>query len=223
MEEYEGDRFHSFNEFFIRRFKEGKRPFAESLTDLPAFAEARYLAYASIDDEQTFPVKGKPYNVAELLDDPMVAGRFLGGPLLIARLCPTDYHRFHYPDSGRTIEYYRVGGKLHSVNPVALAYKPDILATNERRVSVLETENFGDIAYIEVGAMCVGKIVQTHSPDLPFKRGEEKGYFLFGGSTVVVLGQPDKWVIDSDLLEQTRKGRESWVPLGQKIARKISP
>ena len=109
---------------------------------------------------------------------------------MIARLCPVDYHRYHYPDAGRTLAHYPVHGKFHSVNPAALRYSDAIFATNERYVSILDTENFGKLAYIEVGAMMVGKIVQTHPTDQPFRRGDEKGYFLFGASTVIVLGQP---------------------------------
>jgi hypothetical protein len=100
------------------------------------------------------------------------------------------------------------------VNPVALQAKNEILATNERQVTILETENFGTLAFVEVGALCVGKIVQTHSDFSKFKRGDEKGYFLFGGSTVIVLGQPGKWKPEYDLLEQTQAGRETLVKLG---------
>jgi phosphatidylserine decarboxylase len=218
MEEYEGESFATFNDFFIRKFKPGKRVFAAELGRMPAFAEARYLAYERITPEQLFPVKGKHMSAESLLGGSKLAREFEGGPLLLARLCPVDYHRYHYPAAGTTLAHYRVPGKLHSVNPAALRYKDEIFATNERYVSVLETRDFGKLAYIEVGAMMVGKIVQTHPEDRPFARGDQKGYFLFGASTVIVLGQPGAWKPDADLLEQTERERETLVRLGDAIA-----
>ena len=222
MQDYEDPGFRSFNDFFIRKFKPGKRPFAAEAARLPAFAEARYYAWDRITDEQVFPVKGKDLTAEALLGDPAEARAFTGGPLLLARLCPVDYHRYHYPDDGRTLRHYPVHGKLHSVNPLALAYAGDILTTNERRVAILETKNFGKLAYIEVGAMMVGKIVQTHDETQPFRRGDEKGYFLFGGSTVIVLGEPGRWKPDADLLEQTARQRETYVRIGDAVASALS-
>jgi phosphatidylserine decarboxylase len=144
--------------------------------------------------------------------------RFDGGPGFIARLCPVDYHRFHFPDSGKVISETRLTGPLHSVNPVALAARGDLLFRNERVVTVIETENFGAIAYVEVGAICVGKIVQTYGDPSRVERGEEKGYFLFGGSTVIVIGEAGKFTIDSDLLAKSREGTECLIRLGEGIA-----
>ena len=107
-------------------------------------------------------------------------------------------------------------GPLHSVNPTALNKRPDILFTNERVVTILKTKNFGLLAYIEVGALCVGKIVQSHR-ERNYQRGDEKGYFLFGASTVIVLGEQNKWLPDSDLLENSKSQRESLVRLGEKV------
>lgn len=221
MEEFEAVPYYSFNDFFIRRFKRGVRPFASEPSELPAFAEARYFAYDKVEDNQKVPVKGIALSPAGLLGSAEKAVPFQGGPLLLARLCPTDYHRFHFPDAGKFLDVEEIGGDLHSVNPVALGFKRDILITNERHVSILQTENFGKLAYVEVGALCVGKIVQRVSQNQEFKRGDEKGYFLFGGSTVVVLGEPGKWVPDADLLEQTSKGLETLVRLGERVAKKI--
>jgi phosphatidylserine decarboxylase len=217
MEEYEERDFGSFNEFFIRKFRPGARQFVQTPSHLPAFAEARYLAWEKVSPDDTFPVKGSLLTPRLLLGSEELARSFEGGALMIARLCPVDYHRFHFSDSGRIERFYEVPGRLHSVNPVALKYRGEIFCTNERHVSLLATENFGRIAYIEVGALCVGKIVQTHSADRPFLRGDEKGYFLFGGSTVIILGEPGRWKPDRDLLEQTRARREVLVRLGEKI------
>lgn len=217
MEEFESVPYRSFNEFFIRRFKPGARRFAPNPAELPAFAEGRYLAFEKVGEDQAFPVKGRDLTAEAILGDAERARPFLGGAVLIARLCPTDYHRFHFPDDGTVHAAYRVPGHLHSVNPLSLKRRSDIFAVNERTVAVLDTRGFGKLAYVEVGALCVGKIVQTHSGEKAFRRGDEKGYFLFGGSTVIVLGEPGRWKPDADLLEQTRARRETFVRLGERI------
>ncbi len=221
MEEYESQQFSSFNDFFIRRFKPGMRPFTQAPNELAAFAEARYFAMDRLDPVQRFPVKGIALTASELLGDRALAAPFERGPAFIARLCPVDYHRFHFPDSGRIATQSHQSGPLHSVNPLALQFKPDILVTNERRVSILDTDGFGRLAYVEVGATMVGKIVHTHPATQPFARGAEKGYFLFGGSTVVMLGEAGAWTPDADLLEQSRQGRETLVRLGERIAARV--
>lgn len=219
MEEFLEEEYRSFNEFFVRRFRPGQRMFCERPGDFPAFAEGRYLAFESIDPQQTFPVKGELLHAEALLGGAERAAPFAGGPLVIARLCPTDYHRFHFPDSGRVAESYRIPGLYHSVNPLALRARPDIFATNERHVSLLETDHFGTVAYVEVGAMSVGKIVNTHAVESPFDRGDEKGYFLFGASTVIVLGERGRWSPDADLLEKTDLKIETLVRLGERVGR----
>ena len=210
----------SFNKFFIRQFKEGKRPFAEGST-FPAFSEARYFGYESLNDEELIPVKGKYLTAKALLDNDKWAPAFENGPCLLARLCPVDYHRFHFPDNGKILDYYPVKGLLHSVNPLALKKVPEIFSVNERAVTIIETENFGKLAYVEVGAICVGKIVQSRPMEGQVKRGEEKGYFLFGGSTVIVLGEKGKWKPDDVVLEHTKNGMEVYQKLGSGIGSKI--
>lgn len=216
------DPYSSFNQFFIRKFKAGKRLFTKVPDELAAFSEARYFGYQSIKDEEKVPVKGVFLSPRELISNPEWENFFHDGPLLLARLCPVDYHRFHYPDDGEILDDYRVTGLLHSVNPVALKSKPDILITNERHVTIMETKNFGKLAYIEVGAICVGKIVQSKPlvKGQAFKRGEEKGYFLFGGSTVIVIGEKGKWTPSKDILDYTQKGIETYLHLGMTVAKR---
>ncbi len=221
MAEYEDGPFRSFNDFFIRRFRPGARPITQVPSEIAAFAEARYYAIAALDPAQRFPVKGIALTAAELVGDAKLAAPFSGGPAFIARLCPVDYHRYHFPDDGRVVSSARRAGPLHSVNPLALQFKPDILITNERQVTILETTHFGKLAYVEIGATMVGKIVQSHDASRPFSRGDEKGYFLFGGSSVVLLGEPGKWTPDADLLTQTALGRETLVRLGERIATRL--
>ena len=125
------------------------------------------------------------------------------------------------PDNGKVIDHYPVHGRYDSVNPLALKLKNDIFIANERHVTLLQTENFGRLAYVEVGAICVGKIVQSHRWSKPFLRGEEKGYFLFGGSTVVLLGEKGAWKPSKDVVENTKNNIETYVTLGDEIAVKL--
>lgn len=210
--------YRNFNEFFIRAFKPGKRIFPTEQNQLGAPAEARYYGHEKITDDLTIPVKGKDLKADKLLQNDKWNNYFKNGPLLIARLCPVDYHRYHYPDNGTTLDHYQIAGEFHSVNPLALKSKSDILIANERRVSILETQNFGKIAYIEVGAAMVGKIVQSHDETKEFNKGDEKGYFLFGGSTVIILGEEGRWRPSDDILENTKKSIETYVKLGDVIA-----
>ena len=210
--------YQSFNEFFIRKFQEGQRTFTQNDDEMGAFAEARYFGHESMTDDLNIPVKGSMLRAVDLIGAPELAKDFIGGPLMIARLCPVDYHRYHYPDDGKTLRAFTVPGDLHSVNPLALKYRQDIFIKNERRVSILETEHFGKLAYIEVGATCVGKIVQSFDESKPFKKGDEKGYFLFGGSTVVLCGEKGKWAPSEDMLKNTKAGVETYIQLGDVVA-----
>ncbi|MBL7714571.1 MAG: phosphatidylserine decarboxylase [Bdellovibrionales bacterium] len=222
MEDFEGAPFKSFNDFFVRKYKPGKRPFCTQPGDFSAPAEARYFAFDRLSRDSKLAVKGIELTPQGLLGSAKKAEPFEGGPGLLARLCPVDYHRYHYPDDGKTIDAYTIPGRFHSVNPIALEVQSDILVSNERRVAILETKNFGKVAYVEVGALFVGRIIQTHDESQSFSRGQEKGMFLFGASTVIILGEPGRWIPDADLLEQTKQGRESYVKIGTRVGRQKS-
>ena len=217
MTQFEATDYRSFNDFFIRAFRPGARTFTIDPQQIPAFAEARYLAYMGLQKEQRLSVKGALLDLKQLLQSEALAKVFEGGPCVVARLCPKDYHRFHYPESGTTVDVRRIHGVFDSVNPIAIAKKPDVFLNNERVVSVLQTEAMGKLAYIEVGALGVGRIVQTHSLDSPFRRGAEKGYFLFGGSTVILLGEPGRWSVDPEIVSRSKEGIETLIPLGHPI------
>ena len=182
-----------------------------------AFAEARYFAWERLEGGETFPVKGHSLNAEQILGQASSARSFVGGPALLVRLAPVDYHHVHYPDDGRTLSQHRLGGRLWTVNWHALQNKPDILFENERMVSILETRNFGRLAFVEVGALSVGRIVQVHPADAPFQRGEEKSFFRFGGSAIVMFGEPGKWRPFDALLEHTKQGVETLARLGEPI------
>lgn len=208
----------SFNEFFIREFEADKRAFVDDMNKMPAFCEARYFGHQEINSDVRIPVKGKLLNSNDLLGGSKWSQDFAGGPLLIARLCPVDYHRYHYPLSGKTLDSFPIKGQYHSVNPIALKSKPEIFIKNERRASILETEKFGKLAYIEVGAAMVGKIIQSHDEASFHSKGDEKGYFLFGGSTVILLGEKGKWSPCEDILSNTKDGIETYLHLGEEVA-----
>jgi phosphatidylserine decarboxylase len=216
--DFEPGPFRSFDDFFVRRFLPGRRSFPTAPGSMGAFAEARYLGYAALTEASRLPVKGLELGPLGVLGATPGKERFAGGPCLLARLCPVDYHRFHFPDSGRITHYHAECGALHSVNPLALEKRPGLFLANERQISLLQTDHFGLLAYVEVGAICVGRIEQTHPPGRPFARGGEKGAFHFGGSTVIVYGEPGAWAPVADLLENTALGREVLVELGQPVA-----
>jgi phosphatidylserine decarboxylase len=179
------------------------RSFAEFFdpTDPPemgAFAEARYLAWERLDAGQHFPVKG-------------------------ARLSPVDSHLVHYSDDGRTLQHYRLGGRLWTVNWHALPNQEDILFRNERQVSILQTDHFGHLAFVEIGALSVGRIDQVHPVNLPFRRGEEKSAFNSADSAIAVFGVPGRWQPSADLVERTNVGVETFVRLGETIGHAQRP
>jgi phosphatidylserine decarboxylase len=227
MDDYETAEFKSFNEFFIRKFKKGKRTFNPSTKVFSAGSEARYLAFENISANTRVTVKGIEVSIAELFghtqETRSLAQEFDGGTLIIARLCPVDYHRFHFPISGKVLHQYRVAGILHSVNPVALSVEPEVFLKNERQVCIFENSIFGKVAMIEVGALGVGKIVQSYGNKnfvgSTFEKGDEKGYFLFGGSTVIYVLKKDGITLAQDLkVNSTGKEIiETWIPLGDQL------
>lgn len=220
LAEFEPGPWPHFDAFFQRAFRDGARRFDPDPSRLPAFAEARYLVWNRHDADATFPVKGRALSAEALLGERGAAHvtAFRGGPVVVARLAPVDYHRYHYPDTGETLASWRISGRLHSVNPRALRARPEAFAVNSRRVAILATRRFGRLAYVEIGAMGVGRIEQTAREDRPFDRGAEKGRFGFGASTVVVLGQPGAFVPDDDLVRATEARTETFVRLGDGIA-----
>ena len=227
MNEYENVSYRSFNDFFTRRFKPEARVFARGERQFCAGAEGRYLAFENISAHSRVTVKGIELQLQELLGNFDLAEEFDGGTFIVCRLCPVDYHRYHFPLQCTLHSSYTLHGEYHSVNPVALEKDPTIFLKNERQVAILENSLFGKIAMIEVGALGVGKIVQSayghpngHKSDalqLKFEKGQEKGYFLFGGSTVIWLVQKGKLTLSEDLAQNSKSGIETWIPLGDSL------
>lgn len=198
----------NFAEFFIREFKEGKRPFKGKFS---AFAEARYLFYSSLENKESYPVKNYEIDPLKILPESM-AHYFTAGSFIIARLAPVDYHRFHFPCDGKVLEVVHQPGLLHSVNTLALEKKPDSFMLNKRKTYLLET-SFGKMAYTAVGAICVGEIEMFKNQGDTFTQGEQAGLFQFGGSTVLLYTE-NPLSFSSDLLKQSH---EIFITLGQNI------
>ena len=208
--------FTSFNDFFTRKLKTDAREIDTSSNVIVSPADGKALAYSDISN-QDFIVKGYRFNVKSFLDDPTLAEKFGSGSLIIVRVCPTDYHRYHFPVSGVITKGVKIDGDYYSVNPIAVKKMVELFCLNKREYVTISTPEFGDIIMAEVGATMVGSIIQTYKGDIAIK-GEEKGYFKFGGSTVVLLFEKGKVKIDNDLLLNTEKGFETQVMVGERIA-----
>ena len=211
LNEFHSDNFRCFNDCFCRKIKEGKRPLEEGLI-APCDG---LLSIYPIEDGLVLPIKQSQYSIAELLDDDVLAKEFDGGTVLVFRLCVNHYHRYSYFDDGVKGDNKFIKGRLHTVRPIALGQYP-VFAQNCREMTVMDTVHFGKAVQVEVGAMLVGKIANLHGSG-PIKRGEEKGMFLYGGSTVVLLLQKDAATLPDELYENTRLGLETPVRMGQQI------
>ncbi len=216
--------FACFNDFFCRRLKAGARPFPQALDRIGSPADCRLTVWPAVEADTCIPVKGTPFHLSGLLGEAGVdvAPSFAGGALCVCRLCPADYHRYHFPDSGQCVRSWRIPGGYNSVNPVALHRSPSVFVSNAREVSLLELEQAGRCAFIAVGAFGVGSIRSSHDGGA-FRRGDEKGYFTFGGSTVILLFQPHRIQFDEDLVRRSAAGQECLVRAGEAIATVIHP
>ncbi len=214
--------FRSFNDFFIRKLKSDARPIAPGRDVAILPADARYLVYPNIEKADGFVVKGKKFSLEDFLGDRDLAERYAHGSMVIARLCPSDYHRFHFPCNCLPSAATSIQGHLYSVNPMALCKNIGIFSENKRMITVLRTNQFGDVLFIEVGATCVGSIHQTYTPLEPYAKGDEKGYFSFGGSSLVLLFEPGKIQFDQDLIDASQEKMETRGLMGQTMGRALN-
>lgn len=209
LSRYQGQPYESYNAFFSREIKPENLHIADGLI---APCDSRLSAYL-IDENAVFAIKESYYSLEEILDNRDLAAQFKGGTCLIFRLEVTDYHRYCYFDTCEEIDHWAIPGVLHTVQPIAFHRYP-VFHQNSREITVLQTEHFGKAVQVEVGALCVGKIANHHRPDV-HKKGEEKGMFLFGGSTVMVLMKNAK--IDEEILSNTQQDLETFVTIGEQI------
>ncbi len=207
--------FNSFNDFFTRKLKNDARPVDTTSTVAVSPADGKILAYANIGNSDFF-IKGYRFGVSSFLNNSSLAQKYLDGTLVIIRLAPPDYHRFHFPVSGSLSPITRIDGDYYSVNPLALRKMAEIFCLNKREFTIISNPLFGPVVMAEVGATMVGSIVQTYTGNV-VKKGQEKGYFKFGGSTVVLLFEKNRIRIDEDLMMNTLKGYETAIKEGEKI------
>lgn len=217
MEDYQPGPYHSFNEFFIRQIKPGRRPIDQNPMHLISPCDAKASAYP-IDADQIWHVKGTQYSLAALLCDEALAKRYEGGVGVVLRLSPDDYHRYCYIDEGDLQQRVFIPGKLHTVQPIA--EEEQVFAVNCREYTTLHTKEFGPVIQMEVGAVLVGKIVNYHE-NHHFYRGEEKGRFEYGGSTILLFFEKDRVRLHPQLFRSAQAGREVKVRMGQKIGQVI--
>lgn len=217
LSEYEKRQFSSFNDFFTRKIKADKRPFDIEQDALVSPCDSRLTVY-KIDEEARFNVKNTKYTVKQLLRDGRLAKEFEGGYICIFRLSVDDYHRYAYIDDGVQSSERFIQGALHTVNPIANDYYP-IYKENSREYCLIKTVNFGEMIAMEVGALLVGKIV-NYDEKCIVKRGQEKGRFEYGGSTIILMFKKDAVEIDEDIIKNTKNDCETRVRMGEKVGNK---
>ncbi|KAJ4716935.1 Phosphatidylserine decarboxylase proenzyme 2 [Melia azedarach] len=225
---YPLEHFKTFNEFFIRELKPGARPIAFPERDDVAVcaADSRLMAFKSADDSIRFWIKGRKFSIQGLLGPDICSEAFVNGSLVIFRLAPQDYHRFHFPVSGTIEKFVNISGCLYTVNPIAVNSKYcNVFTENKRAVAIISTKYFGKVAFVAIGATMVGSITFLKEEGDYVKKGDEFGYFSFGGSTVICIFEKDAMEIDEDLLENSARSLETLVSVGMRLgvsAKKIT-
>ena len=217
MGEYKDTRFLSFNNFFTREIKNGLRLYPDSLCDLAAPCDGRLSAF-HITGDSMFHIKNSVYDIAGLLQDELLAEEFVNGICLIFRLTPVDYHRYAFIDDGEILRHKQIKGVLHTVRPISLK-RYNVYAQNSREYMLMQTKNFGKMVQMEVGALFIGRIA-NYALEGSVRRGQEKGMFEFGGSTVILLFQQDAITIDKSIYDNTKNNYETIVKMGSRIGTK---
>ncbi|MBR4344859.1 MAG: phosphatidylserine decarboxylase [Lachnospiraceae bacterium] len=214
INDYKKRYFKSYNEFFTRKIRASKRPIDRENGAFISPSDGKVTVYP-ISENLVVNIKNIDYSVKSLLLDRELAEEFYGGWLYVIRLTVDNYHRYCYPDSGYQYENYYIRGVFHTVNPVALE-NTSVFAQNSRAYTMIDTDNFGRIVQMEVGAMGVGRIV-NHLENEFVEKGQEKGYFEFGGSTICLFVQKGNVIPDADIIKNTVDGYETLVKMGEKI------
>jgi phosphatidylserine decarboxylase len=212
------DEFESFNDFFYRKLKNGSRTISEKEIISPA--DGKIIAFNSTTEIQDFFIKGKKFNIETYLKNQTLAKEFEGGAMAIIRLAPVDYHRFHFPIEGIAGENIKINGDYFSVSPIALKSSIEIFMENKREYCIVESDNLGKVVVSEIGATMVGSIEQTYKENQKIQKGDEKGYFKFGGSSVMILFQKNKIKFDEDIIRNTKNGYETYIKMGDGIGKK---
>ncbi len=212
------DDYKSFNDFFIRKLKPESREFDSNSSAFISPADCRLLVYPNVANDRIIPVKGVDFSINTLLM--REASEFYNGSAAVLRLNPSDYHRYHFPCDAHVMDSTAISGSYHSVNPVVLAADIKVFTKNKRCCTILKNPLYGTFAFIEVGAFGVGEIVETYSGQNVIKM-QEKGYFKFGGSSIVLLFEKNKIQFSPDLIENSRNGYETSVKVGETIGESL--
>lgn len=214
------DSYASFNEFFCRRLKPAARPVDPDPAGVVFPADGRHLGFQNVAAASGVFVKGQKFDVEALTGSRELGARYREGTLVLSRLCPVDYHRFHFPCAGTPGAPRLINGPLYSVSPIALRRRLAYFWENKRVITELVTPAFGTVLLIEVGATNVGSIVQTMAPGIPVERGAEKGCFRFGGSSTVTLFEPGKVTLAPDLVAHSAQQCELYARVGDVMGSK---
>jgi phosphatidylserine decarboxylase len=212
--------FATFNDFFIRQIDRKKRPICSDPDVCIAPVDGKVLAYPIVEPDSTFRIKRSRFNLREFLRDDSLAEKFAGGSMIISRLCLADYHHFHLPDSGIPGKAKSIQGKYYAGGPYALRTLIPFYSENHRMLTLFDSDHFGQMAIVEIGAFTVGSIRQTYQPGARVSKGAPKGFFELGGSTVVLLFQKKAIELDKDLCENTKNDLETYVRLGDSTGRR---
>ncbi len=215
--------FASFNEFFCRKLRPGARPLAADAAGVVFPADGRHLGFQNVADAPGVFVKGQRFDIPALLGSAELGARYREGTLVLSRLCPVDYHRFHFPCAGVSGAPRLINGQLYSVSPIALRRRLAYLWENKRVITELVTRNLGTVLLIEVGATNVGSIVQTMTPGAAVAKGDEKGCFKFGGSSTITLFEPGKVTLAADLIAHSAEQRELYARMGEAMGTAVTP
>ena len=213
--------FKCFNDFFTRELKKERRPIAAGEDVAVTPCDAKYLVFQSFSADKPLIIKNSEYYLDELLGDANLAKRYCDGALVLIRLDPTDYHRFHFPFDCVPGSPRMINGYLYPVNPYTMYENLLRYLEDKRAITTLDSDVFGEVLFIEIGATTVGSINQTFQPHEPYKKGDEKGFFSFGGSSVILLFKKGKIEFDADLTEMSAAGIEVKASYGQSLGRAI--
>ena len=209
--------FLTFNEFFYRKLKSSARPISGDARTAVFPADGRHLGFQDVSRVEGIFVKGQVFSLSDLLQDTELALRFQRGAMVLSRLCPVDYHRYHFPVGGMATEPSLINSWLYSVNPLALRRNIRIFTENKRALTRIDSPEFGQVLMLEVGATCVGSLEYTFKPNTRVQKGAEKGYFKFGGSSTITLFEPGRVRLAEDLIEQTAQHRELYARMGDHL------
>lgn len=219
MHEYEipSGGFQSFNSFFIRALKPDMRPIDSNPHVITSPADGKVVIMENLAPHIIFPIKNALFDLAHFVGSEALAKQYYGGTMIVVRLAPENYHWFHFPTDGIASKPRRIKGSLESVNPIAFSKNLNPLLTNERHLITMQTPNHNTILMIPVGAMFVGRIVETYIPEKQYKKGDRAGYFAFGGSTIALVFKASVIQPQESFIKNSLQNSETPIKMGQAL------